>query len=268
MDRFADMFQALERRGEGAFVPFLVLGDGGPAVFPEIVRALIENGADALELGVPTEDPSLDGAAIKAAHRRAVDGATPTLSWRRSIKEIRAAHPRVPICVQAYAGSATVLGDEAFCRIVAGTGADALLVADAGEAQSAALRAGAAACDLKFVALCRANAGDANIANAARTSEGFVYVVSRPGRTGTGRPMAAPDPCLFTALGRHGAAPALVGFGVCEPAHVTAAVAAGAAGVVCGSAIAERIEAHLEQPKTLLAELASYVQTMKTAARA
>ena len=73
-DRYHETFAALRARGEGAFVPFTVLGDPDPETSLAIVRALVHGGADALELGIPFSDPVADGPVILAANQKAIKG--------------------------------------------------------------------------------------------------------------------------------------------------------------------------------------------------
>ena len=74
MSRYDAMFKRLEEKGEGAFVPFIMLSDPSPAEAVEIISTVVEAGADAVELGVPFSDPVADGPAIQTAHVRALDG--------------------------------------------------------------------------------------------------------------------------------------------------------------------------------------------------
>ena len=76
MSRYPAMFAALKERGEGAFVPFVMVGDPDPDTSEAVIEALIAGGADALELGVPFTDPVADGPTIQRAHIRALEAGT------------------------------------------------------------------------------------------------------------------------------------------------------------------------------------------------
>lgn len=93
MERYQQLFKRLENDKEGAFVPFVTLGDPNPALSLQIIDTLVESGADALELGIPFSDPLADGPTIQSAALRAfASGVTrPSVSrcWRRSAKSIR-----------------------------------------------------------------------------------------------------------------------------------------------------------------------------------
>ncbi|MDN6683103.1 MAG: tryptophan synthase subunit alpha, partial [Enterobacterales bacterium] len=97
MERYQQLFAELKTRNEGAFVPFVTLGDPTPALSLEIVNTLIDAGADALELGIPFSDPLADGPTIQDATLRAfAAGVTPTLCFEL-LAEIRKKHPQIPI---------------------------------------------------------------------------------------------------------------------------------------------------------------------------
>lgn len=267
MDRFADMFARLAACDEGAFVPFAVVGDGGDELFLEIVRSLVAGGADALELGVPSKRPIYDGPTIVKAHRRAGEaGVTARRCWGL-IEQVRAAYPDLPICLMSDLPNIAGLGVTEFCSAASCAGVDAVLAVGEDGNLASRVRDAAEAAQLQSVMLCAADAGDAEISRAARFSQGFVYLVSRSGPTGAETPMGAPHPRVTRRLKGLDAPPALIGFGVSKPDHVTAALDVGAEGVICGSAIVERIEEHLSSPEALGEALSSFVETMKAACR-
>ncbi len=97
MERYETLFAQLKNRQEGAFVPFVTLGDPGPEQSLKIIDALIEGGADALELGIPFSDPLADGPTIQGAALRAfAAGVTPAQCFEM-LAAIRQKHPTIPI---------------------------------------------------------------------------------------------------------------------------------------------------------------------------
>ena len=94
--RYEDLFSSLRNRGEGAFVPFLMLGDPTPEHTLAIVRTVVTAGADALELGVPFSDPVADGPTIQASHLRALDGGATVDSALKQVRTIRGDFPIFP----------------------------------------------------------------------------------------------------------------------------------------------------------------------------
>ena len=103
MERYETLFAQLKARREGAFVPFVTLGDPNPEQSLKIIDTLIEAGADALELGIPFSDPLADGPTIQDATLRAfAAGVTPAQCFEM-LTAIRQKHPTIPIGLLMYA---------------------------------------------------------------------------------------------------------------------------------------------------------------------
>lgn len=128
--RYEAMFARLAERGEGAFVPFAVLGDPDRERSRDALEALIAGGADALELGIPFSDPVADGPTIQAADQRALAaGATPQ-GCLDLVAQVRADHPELPIGLLVYANLVVAPGIDGFYARAAAAGVDSVLVAD------------------------------------------------------------------------------------------------------------------------------------------
>ncbi|NMS18376.1 tryptophan synthase subunit alpha, partial [Vibrio parahaemolyticus] len=103
MSRYAKMFERLNEKKQGAFVPFVTVCDPNAEQSYKIMETLVESGADALELGIPFSDPLADGPTIQGANIRALDsGATPDICFEQ-IGKIRAKYPELPIGLLMYA---------------------------------------------------------------------------------------------------------------------------------------------------------------------
>ena len=130
MQRYQQMFQRLNSEGRGAFVPFVTLGDPNPELSFEILKALVDGGADALELGIPFSDPIADGPTIQNANIRALAaGVTPAVSFEL-IEKIRAYAPAVPIGLLLYSNLVMAKGITQFYEQAAAAGVDSVLIAD------------------------------------------------------------------------------------------------------------------------------------------
>lgn len=137
MERYETLFAQLKNRQEGAFVPFVTLGDPGPEQSLKIIDALIEGGADALELGIPFSDPLADGPTIQGAALRAfAAGVTPAQCFEM-LAAIRQKHPTIPIGLLMYANLVFSPGIDAFYAQCARVGVDSVLVADVPVEESA-----------------------------------------------------------------------------------------------------------------------------------
>lgn len=264
--RYRAMFESLAARREGAFVPFLVLGDPDPVTSLALVRALVCGGADALELGVPFSDPIADGPVIQAAATRALaHGFGPADGWA-ILAAVRQEHPAIPIGLLVYANLVMHEGPDGFFRDAAAAGADSVLVADAPMLENGPIAAAARAHGIAPVCIAPPNADERRLAAIARASEGYVYVTSRPGVTGADDTLRSEARGLIARLGQLGSAPPLLGFGIATPAQVRAALALGAAGAISGSAVVRHIEQH-PPGAPLIEAVERFTRAMKAATR-
>lgn len=232
MSRYAAMFDRL--RTEGAFGAFLMLGDPDLKTSAALLDAVVAGGADMIEVGIPFSDPVADGPVIQAAAQRALAAGVKVSDCLGLIADLRARHPDLPVGILTYANIVTAR--VGFMRDAAAAGADSLLIADVPsiEAKRYALEMEQAGIELVLIAA--ANTPNAALARIAGLSKAYTYCVSRAGITGT-HADGEFDSELIDRLRAAGAPPPIFGFGISTPAHVRAALEAGARGVICGSAI-------------------------------
>lgn len=276
MSRFATLFADLDAKNEGAFVPFVMLGDPSAEDAVNIISTLIDAGADALELGIPFSDPAADGPTIQKSHLRALDGGATVDKCLDQIREIRRRYPNVPIGMLVYANVPYVRGLEKFYSDLHQAGADAVLIPDVPVREGAPFIEAATAAGIDPVFIAPAQAHPEVLEGVAANSRGYIYAVSRDGVTGAERESQTQGLAdVVSNIASYNGAPVLLGFGISTPQHVADAVAAGAAGAITGSAIAKIIDAHVDyahpDPGTirdidaLKDELREYVSTMKQA---
>lgn len=267
MERYHQLFKQLQEKKEGAFVPFVTLGDPSPALSLRIIDALVEGGADALELGIPFSDPLADGPTIQNATLRAfASGVTPAQCFEM-LTAIRQKYPTLPIGLLMYANLVFSPGIEAFYAKCAAVGVDSVLVADVPVEESTSFRTAALHHDVAPIFICPPNADDTLLREIASHGRGYTYLVSRAGVTGAESRAQLPLHHLIDKLTAYQAAPALLGFGISEPSQVREAIQAGAAGAISGSAIVKIIENNLDNPEQMLAALKQFVIEMKAATR-
>ena len=261
------MFRRLRESGEGAFVPFTILGDPDVERGLEVLRALVEGSADALELGIAFSDPLADGPTIQAAAGRALAaGMTPGRSWEL-ISAIRLEAPEIPIGLLVYANLVEARGMDHFYAKAADVGVDSVLVADVPTLEAQPYVDCATRHGIKPVFIATPNATDEHLRNVAQLSSGYTYVVTRSGVTGVDERAQTSHTRLLQKLRDFGAPPCLLGFGISAPEHVRAALDAGAAGAISGSAVVRFIEAHRDEPPRLVSVLRSFVRSMKQATK-
>jgi tryptophan synthase alpha chain len=243
MNRYDTLFARLRTRREGAFGAFVMLGDPDLAASADLLDALVEGGADMLEVGIPFSDPVADGPTIQAAATRALHGGVTPPDCLRLLEQFRARHPDMPVGILTYANLVLAPGREAFYRACAAAGVDSILVADVPALEAYPFVAAARAAQVAPVLIAAQNTPEPTLARIAQLGEGYTYCVARTGVTGSERAMELDHGDLFAALERHAAPPPVLGFGISTPAHVRTALAAGAAGVISGSAIVKLAEA-------------------------
>ncbi|MFM2483737.1 tryptophan synthase subunit alpha [Celerinatantimonas yamalensis] len=265
MSRYLQMFDRLNHANEGAFVPFVTLGDPSYEQSLAVVDALVAGGADALELGFPFSDPVADGPTIQGANIRALTaGAKPSLCIKM-LADIRRRYPDLPIGLLLYANLVYSTGVDSFYHQLSDAGVDSVLIADVPTIEASSFRDVANRYQIDSIFIAPPNADDATLATIAEMGSGYTYLVSRAGVTGAETKAGTPVEHLLDILKKHNAPPALLGFGISQPEQVSAAIAAGAAGAISGSAVVKIIADHLDNPTLMCEALKQFTQRMKAA---
>jgi len=254
MSRYAAMFQRLN--GHGAFGAFLMLGDPDLETSAESLDALVEGGADMIEVGIPFSDPVADGPAIQAAAQRALAAGIRVSDCLELLAGFRRRHPSVPVGILTYAN--IVAARMGFMRDAAEAGADSLLIADVPALEAERFTRDMEQAGIEPVLIAAANTPERTLARIASLSRAYTYCVSRAGITGT-HAGGQFDAGLIARVKAAGAPPPVFGFGISKPEHVRAALAAGAKGVICGSAIVDLVSRR--------ESVQSFVQSLKAVTR-
>jgi tryptophan synthase alpha chain len=236
--RLGEAFRRAREAGRGALIPYICAGDPDVATTALVLEALGAAGADVIELGIPYGDPLADGPTIAAAAQRALDAGT-------KIDDVlalaRAAHARgaPPILLFTYVNPVVQYGFERFADALLAAGACGAVVPDVPLEETASIRAAFEPRGLALPLLVAPTTPLARAAAIARTSEGFVYVVSRLGVTSASR---EPDfgwlAARIAELRPLGALPLAVGFGISTAAHVRTVYELADAAIV-GSALVD-----------------------------
>jgi tryptophan synthase alpha chain len=236
MSRYAAMFERLN--GEGAFGAFLMLGDPDLETSARLLDSVVEAGADMLEVGIPFSDPVADGPVIQAAAQRALAAGVRVSDCFDLLRAFRQRHPDVPVGILTYAN--IVVARAGFMRDAEQAGVDSLLIADVPALEAEPFARAMRQSGVEPVLIAAANTPDATLRKIAAISQAYTYCVSRAGITGT-HAGGQFDSQLISRLESAGAPPPVFGFGISRPEHVRAALSTGAKGVICGSAIVDRI---------------------------
>ncbi|MCT2400643.1 tryptophan synthase subunit alpha [Novosphingobium mangrovi (ex Huang et al. 2023)] len=236
-----------------ALVCFITGGDGDTAAN---LDALVEGGADVIELGMPFTDPMADGPAIQEANIRSLDKGTRTADIFRMAAEFRARHPQVPLVLMGYANPMTIRGPEWFAAECAKAGVDGVICVDIPPEEDAALGPALRAAGVSLIRLATPTTDAARLPAVLSGSSGFLYYVSVAGITGM---QQAAQASIEDAVARLKAAsdiPVAVGFGVRTPEQASK-IAKVADGVVVGSAFVDLVKQHGDKAAGPLKELTS-----------
>ncbi len=247
---------------EAAFVGYVMGGDPDVDASLAYARAVLEGGADVLELGVPFSDPVADGPTIQQAGIRARKAGTRVDDVLRMARDLTADHPQ-PVVLMTYYNLIYRRGLDAFAEAAAGAGVAGLIVPDLPLEESTPLRGALDDAGLDLVQLASPATSDARFQRLAAATGGFLYLVSTFGVTGARTRVEDRTRALVQRARKHaGGTPVAVGFGVSEPQHAATLREAGADGVVVGSAIVDRIARGVDP-----GEVRGFVEAMKAATR-
>lgn len=264
MSRIAGVFSALRDQGRQALIPFVTAGDPSPDFTVPLMHAMVEAGADIIELGVPFSDPMADGPVIQRASERALEHHVSLHDVLDLVRRFRANDRETPVVLMGYLNPLEVMGYAAFADAAAEAGVDGVLTVDIPpeEAESFVPAVKARGIDPIFLLAPTSNRG--RIQRITAAASGFVYYVSLKGVTGAANLSLDSVREKLVEIRSCTELPVGVGFGI-KDAATAAAMATFADAVVVGSALVSRIEAHLDDPQAALAEIGSLLAEMRTA---
>jgi tryptophan synthase alpha chain len=221
--------------GRKLLVPYVTGGYGTD--WAEVVRAVADAGADAIEIGIPFSDPVMDGPVIQEASEKALaDGATPVTI----LDELRTIDAGVPLAVMTYYNLAFHMGHERFASSLAEAGVAAAILPDLPLEEVGPWAAAADAAGVETVLLAAPTAPDDRLPQVVARARGFVYAVGLLGVTGERDALAASSLVIARRLKAVTDKPVLVGVGV-STAQQAVEVSQVADGVVIGSALMRRV---------------------------
>jgi tryptophan synthase alpha chain len=238
-------FAELKRDGRAALVTFTMAGDPDTKTSLAILKALPKAGADVIELGMPFTDPMADGPAIQAGGLRALNAGQTMKKTLAMVQAFRKADDATPVVLMGYYNPIYIYGVEKFLTDAKAAGIDGLIVVDLPPEEDEEFCLPALAAGLNFIRLATPTTDDKRLPAVLRNTSGFVYYVSITGITGAAAPDAGEVRTAVARIKRHTALPVAVGFGV-RTAQQARAIAAGADGVVVGSALVGAIKDSLD----------------------
>lgn len=242
MSRIKARLETLRSTGRKALVPYLVGGDPEPAATVPVLHALVEAGADILELGVPFSDPMAEGPVIQLGHERALTHGVTLRDILAMVAQFRLRDDDTPVVLMGYANPVEHMGYVTFADAAAAAGVDGLLLVDMPPEEAEDMNRELKRVGIDAIFLLAPTTSEVRMRRVAELASGYLYCVSLKGVTGAGN---LDVNAVRDSIGRIKGItdmPVVVGFGIKDGASA-AAVARVADGVVVGSALVERMAA-------------------------
>lgn len=248
-------------RSRKRFIPFITVGDPTPEAAFHLVRAMVDAGADIIELGVPYSDPLADGPTIQRASQRALQHGVSIADALQLVSRLRESGVEAGIVLFSYFNPVLQYGIERFFADLAAHGADGVVIPDLPIEENGPAVAAAKQNGLHVISLV-APTSDTRIKTIGEQATGFLYCVSSLGVTGARAELREDLADFLQRVKASTTAPTAVGFGISTPEQVRA-VASHTDGVIVGSAIVQEIEKHQDQLKDP-AHMPEAVEKIKT----
>ena len=244
-----------------AFIAFVTCGDPDLETTAKAVRAAVENGADLIELGIPFSDPTAEGPVIQGANLRTLRGGITTDKIFAFVKELRR-DVKVPMVFMTYANVVFSYGAEKFISTCRDIGIDGLILPDLPFEEKEEFLPACRQYDVDLISLI-APTSENRISMIAREAEGFIYIVSSLGVTGTRSEIKTDLASIVNVVRENTKVPCAIGFGISTPEQAKKMTDI-SDGAIVGSAIVKLIEKYgTDAPE----HVAEYVKSMKDAIR-
>ncbi len=262
MSRIATVFSRLCQKNRKALIPFITAGDPDPAMTVPVMHALVQAGADILELGVPFSDPMADGPTIQRSSERALKHHVGLRDVLDMVAKFRENDANTPVVLMGYANPLEAMGYEKFATKAKECGVDGVLTVDYPPEECAEWVEHLRRQEIDTIFLLSPTTPQARIERIAEMAQGYVYYVSLKGVTGAAHLDLSDVANKLTQLRPHISIPIGVGFGI-RDGKTAKAVAGLADAVVVGSLIIEEIE---KSPRVeMLANVSRLVRDLRNA---
>jgi tryptophan synthase alpha chain len=264
VSRLAATFEQLAKAGRKALIPFVSAGDPRPDFTLPLMHAMVEAGADVIELGVPFSDPMADGPVIQRASERALEH---KMSLRRTLAiaaEFRRTNQHTPVVLMGYVNPIEAMGYEGFANAAQRAEIDGVLTVDLPPEEADECVALLKARDIDPIFLLAPNSSDDRVRKMDSAGSGYIYYVSLKGVTGAGHLDVSDVETKLNQIRANTHLPVAIGFGV-KDAQTAKTVANLGDGVVIGSALISKIEANLDDPERAKKEIVELLGAMRQA---
>jgi tryptophan synthase alpha chain len=261
MSRIQGTFEKLRRSGRKALIPYVTAGDPDPGATVPIMHAMVQAGADIVELGVPFSDPMADGPVIQRSGERALKHHVGLDRVLAMVREFRAGDASTPLVLMGYANPIEAMGQHAFVRAAHDAGVDGLIVVDYPPEECHEFARELRECGMDLVFLLAPTSTPERIAMIAKLASGYIYYVSLRGVTGVANIDLADVAGKIAEIRAQTTLPVGVGFGIRDGATARAICDIADAAII-GSRIIQEIEA---APESALDRVAAFLRGVRLA---
>jgi tryptophan synthase alpha chain len=262
MSRIQACLAALAAKNKKALIPFITAGDPAPELTVPLMHALVEGGADIIELGVPFSDPMADGPVIQRASERALLRGVGLRNVLEFVREFRQTNQLTPVVLMGYANPIERMGQDRFIAQAAQVGVDGVLVVDYPPEECEEFIAKMQKNEMDTIFLLAPTSTDERIAQVGKVASGYVYYVSLKGVTGSGSLDLASVAAMMPRIKKHVKVPVGVGFGIRDGATARA-IASVSDAVVIGSRIIQELEN--TPPENAVAAVKTFISGVRQA---
>ena len=264
MSRISKCFEELKAANKKALIPYITAGDPDPGDTVPLAHALVNAGANIIELGVPFSDPMADGPVIQRASERALTHHVSLHNVLDMVREFRKQDQDTPVVLRGYLNPVEVMGYQTFARSAADAGVDGVLTVDMPPEEASSLGEALVANNIDPIYLLAPTTDEARIKKICDAARGYVYYVSLKGVTGAASLDVAAVSEKISQIRKLTKLPIGVGFGI-KDASTAAAISEIADAVVVGSALINLIEQQMSNRASMIEQVAALVSSMRAA---
>ena len=266
MTEISDVFDTLQGKNEGALIAYITAGDPHLKETPRLVGALIEGGADIIELGIPFSDPIADGPTIQRAMTRSLTSGCRPIDVVETAGTIRERHD-IPLVIMSSYNPIFKIGLSRFVRKARKAGISGMIIPDLAVEESSDYKKECLDANMETIFLATPSTGPDRLKRILDVTSGFLYLVSVYGVTGARTKVAGSTLTMIQRYSNDVAdlVPLAVGFGISNPVHVKQIINAGADGAIVGSAFVNVIEKNGTNLPRATKQLKALAKTLKQA---
>jgi tryptophan synthase alpha chain len=262
MGRIDTVFKQLKSTGKKGLIPFITAGDPDPSLTVPIMHALVESGADIIELGVPFSDPMADGPVIQRASERALANGMNLAQCLQMVKSFRETNHETPVVLMGYANPIEHMGIELFTERAKAAGVDGVLVVDYPPEECEEFSLQLHNAGMSPIFLLAPTSSPERIQHVAKVSSGYIYYVSLKGVTGSSNINTAQVETITQEIRAQTKTPLAIGFGI-RDAQSAKKLSNSADAVIIGSRLVQILEE--STPQTRLQSLKNFILEIRTA---